>query len=150
LAGSKDLLSEYLRLGPISRERAQKASERKNRRLAASAPLFAAAGILDEICKLSTPESLITDSEAYFDRLNRLTEMQTRDAQKMRAVVATLVTEDELADLDRRLTQKPKTSEYAADHWWCALKSLDHELAIQWLPENRKSRPRSSEERIQS
>jgi hypothetical protein len=96
---------------PISREKAQRIADRRNARRRKALPLFAAD--LEEVTAEQVQEEFRRQHEQFQRCLDQLAER----AARFRAVVAELVTNEELAALDERRACLPSGPEYSADFW---------------------------------
>lgn len=101
----------------VDQERAERWAQQKNKRLAQRYPLFAQAGILDQVVEPASADKFIDSMERARVRHIEQDIRQLHQAAEMRAHVGRIVGTEELARLDERRAIYPPTPEYTADYW---------------------------------
>lgn len=102
---------------PDTLEDAAKRAKRRNKNIAKRAPLFAHAGLIEQV----TAEQMIAEEQTFLDDFEQHRALEQNRADYLRLRVAEIVNEATLAMLDRQRKIYPPSPEYALSHWFAQL-----------------------------
>lgn len=97
----------------------QTRADRHNKRTAKRFPLFAAGGVLHEVVKPWTADSLAEIAEEHECRTREYRRAAYAHGAELRDLCVAMLPPDEMHALDRRFARAyPHKGEYFADFWW--------------------------------
>lgn len=103
----------------ISDDRYAKLAAKRNKRAAERNPLFAFAGVLNEVAKEWTPDDVRKEFEDYAQGIQDSNAALLDKAVRLRAEFAAQVTPEQLVEADRQWQESraPKDGAYTCEYW---------------------------------